>query len=999
MKRFMWDLCGTAVAGSWCMMSRMIARCGLVARYAVVVVGVGLVVAEGPRALAVENDLDVTLIERTPKYDYDATKNMPEPGDVVAFHGHVRFWGDASSTPLASVGYRWEIDGVEVASGSITNFEPLKPPFDFDYEGYPSPTSDAALRNPNNWPKNPYAYDPEAPPTGWRVVTLPWAWEAGRHTVELIVDPGGYIVEKTELNNRRKDYTDAISASFWVEETTWRYFHQYQYMLGVGRNSWEDWAQAQMAKQNELYVAAVYPGLTPEGLQTRVRIDRIIVVPDNQLPVNGGLPTNNPDSSDKTIDLQWGFEAYFGSGFYEDHTTLSGSNPFYIEQSLVHELGHARYLIDSYGFNVHDSDASNPTIMIYEGGTLITGTPYLPWFWTGDMVYQNTYGGVMTGPYGFVWGPYEAAMLARIDNVRACCGNMNSPGNIGVFLQDLPQNNYFRIVDAFGEPRAGASVKIFQATGRPGVWYGKEFDGTADLSFVTDGEGYANLGRNPFTRTSGGYEAPIQHTYGLANSVVIMRVEHDGQVWYRFVECTDFNMEFFKGNEENAYYTRYFFADTESGGYGDGLPDEWEMLKFGSLGQTATGDPDGDGLSNLEEYELGTEPLDADTDGDGLSDGFEVETLGSDPLDADTDDDGVLDGDDNCVFESNPLQADGDGDGVGDACDPLTDCNGNGIDDAEDIAGGASGDCNGNGIPDECDVALNSIMLVDDVAARQGWVELVAMGTPLNLGDNGGAAVTMPFVTQLFTTGDLQVHNNGGIGFGGTVALSSLNQPIPNSAAFGGAQALFPYWDDLDSDTGNVYWRTHGAAPNRVFVVEWLNRPHYFGDPTVDGNEGTFEVQIFETPVENIYAQFLYRDTDFLNTNYNHGASASIGYQTSGDDGTQWSYNEAGAVVGAIPYGTVLSLRALPATSADVNGNGIPDECEEPGQCAGDLNCDGVVDYDDIDPFVAALSCVGGDAGCWDPACPWLNGDCNGDGDVTYGDIDAFVGRIGASCP
>ena len=87
-------------------------------------------------------------------------------------------------------------------------------------------------------------------------------------------------------------------------------------------------------------------------------------------------------------------------------------------------------------------------------------------------------------------------------------------------------------------------------------------------------------------------------------------------------------------------------------------------------------------------------------------------------------------------------------------------------------------------------------------------------------------------------------------------------------------------------------------------------------------------------------------------------------------------------------------------TSSDLNGNGIPDECE----CFGDVNCDRVVDYADIDPFVAALSCVGGEPTCWPPVgvpegCAWLRADCNGDGDVTYADIDRFVVRIGAVCP
>lgn len=63
----------------------------------------------------------------------------------------------------------------------------------------------------------------------------------------------------------------------------------------------------------------------------------------------------------------------------------------------------------------------------------------------------------------------------------------------------------------------------------------------------------------------------------------------------------------------------------------------------------------------------------------------------------------------------------------------------------------------------------------------------------------------------------------------------------------------------------------------------------------------------------------------------------------------------------------------------------------------GDMNCDGIVDYDDIDPFVTALSCPGGSPDCWDPSCAWLNGDCNGDNDVSYADIDEFVGLIGTA--
>jgi hypothetical protein len=54
-------------------------------------------------------------------------------------------------------------------------------------------------------------------------------------------------------------------------------------------------------------------------------------------------------------------------------------------------------------------------------------------------------------------------------------------------------------------------------------------------------------------------------------------------------------------------------------------------------------DADRDGVKNLAEYKLGTNPRKADTDKDGLKDGDEV-TSANDPLDADTDGDGTKDG-------------------------------------------------------------------------------------------------------------------------------------------------------------------------------------------------------------------------------------------------------------------------------------------------------------------------------------------------------------------
>ncbi|MHC9510379.1 fibronectin type III domain-containing protein [Kangiella sp. M94] len=80
-------------------------------------------------------------------------------------------------------------------------------------------------------------------------------------------------------------------------------------------------------------------------------------------------------------------------------------------------------------------------------------------------------------------------------------------------------------------------------------------------------------------------------------------------------------------------------ADTDTDN--DGMDDSWELYYFGKLEQTAEGDPDSDGLTNIEEFQNDTHPKKLDTDGDGISDGWEVEH-GFDPNDST---DGVMDSD------------------------------------------------------------------------------------------------------------------------------------------------------------------------------------------------------------------------------------------------------------------------------------------------------------------------------------------------------------------
>lgn len=77
-------------------------------------------------------------------------------------------------------------------------------------------------------------------------------------------------------------------------------------------------------------------------------------------------------------------------------------------------------------------------------------------------------------------------------------------------------------------------------------------------------------------------------------------------------------------------------------------------------------DLDKDGLDDVREQEIGTNPQNPDTDGDGLNDGDEVIVYKSSPLNSDTDADGLSDGDEVLIWKTNILNPDSDGDGYPD---------------------------------------------------------------------------------------------------------------------------------------------------------------------------------------------------------------------------------------------------------------------------------------------------------------------------------------------
>ena len=219
------------------------------------------------------------------------------------------------------------------------------------------------------------------------------------------------------------------------------------------------------------------------------------------------------------------------------------------------------------------------------------------------------------------------------------------------------------------------------------------------------------------------------------------------------------------------------------------------------------------------------------------------------------------------------------------------------------------------------------------------FIDISATGTALGLTDDSEANVAMPFSFTYFgvTSADVRIGNNGGILFGVTTGeLGFTNAALPVATP---ALAILPYWDDLDEESGNVYWETQGVAPNRQFIVEWFNRPHFPG-PGVGA--ATFEVILFEGSNEIL---FQYLDTNFGNATLDFGVSATAGLNLDATTANQYSFNTPVLTDNkAIRWTLGAVTEATAADTATVTVISPPDIVVSPASLSSFLPPDGTED-------------------------------------------------------
>jgi len=235
-----------------------------------------------------------------------------------------------------------------------------------------------------------------------------------------------------------------------------------------------------------------------------------------------------------------------------------------------------------------------------------------------------------------------------------------------------------------------------------GLSLGEEYQiGTDPFAWDTDGDGlsdgeeYLNLGSDP-------RESDTDRD-GLT----------DGDEAYLFNPL---------GDPDEDFKPNIVDPDSDNDGWLDGIEFEmgWDPLDPNSPDNGE--DPDGDSLTSEEEIQIGTDPLDWDTDGDGISDGDEYLYYWIDHdndgdgllcfLDPDSDNDGLNDGhemgywvsrgidpiidDMDGDYKPNLFDSDSDNDGLFDGFEVL-----NGFDPQNPDDPDLSGDSDGDGISDE----------------------------------------------------------------------------------------------------------------------------------------------------------------------------------------------------------------------------------------------------------------------------------------------------------
>jgi CARDB len=491
-------------------------------------------------------DLDVTYIERTPRYsryalDYrlqpgdpwgiprlcegtENNKRWPDEGETVTYTAHIINKGVARSSRFH---FEWLINGRVVAQGTS---RPIRPGAERTFE---------------------YS------------TTFP----AAPQMIEFRVAPrGSPRKEAFASNNRLTIGSHDLTISIWIEQGLYDVFNRELNL--VGTRSFEDWIQAQFAWMNERFDLSRYP-VAPQGILDRVRIDKLVVAPelDADFPFPGPVCATYPADPDGfLIDGGWLFKDgdttnSFGiNEWYERYVhepdgyviplPLTTPRVLGIDTGLVHELAYQLGVIDLYRVDYGPFEVTDL------GGQVIPREK-LPF--PGICGTLNPYPGIMAGGDTT---PYRDPNYFESHTA----GSMNSHynyrrGYFGEYLFDTPAQTFVELIDESGDPLADVFVQFYQKYALTDT-----FDNEPEIEALTDAQGRMLLPNRvpdvPVVTATGHTLRPNpfgQIFHEGSNGVMFVRAVQGGQELYGWFSLLDLNLAYWQGQTEQAEFTIQLF--------------------------------------------------------------------------------------------------------------------------------------------------------------------------------------------------------------------------------------------------------------------------------------------------------------------------------------------------------------------------------------------------------------------------------------------------------
>ncbi len=346
---------------------------------------------------------------------------------------------------------------------------------------------------------------------------------------------------------------------------------------------------------------------------------------------------------------------------------------------------------------------------------------------------------------------------------------------------------------------------------------------------------------------------------------------------------------------------------------GDGMPDGWEawngLNPTSAAGENgASGDKDNDGLSNLAEYQAGTDPRNPDSDGDGLTDAIEI-AHNSNATNPDSDGDGMPDGkeylpwtDSNLDGVANILDNDSDNDGLADGAEvnPLSDSDGDGRPNVIDW------DSDGDNVSDGKEVNYN---LDSDVDGKVNVLDADSDNDGLS---DGFEDADRDGVVDRYETSPINPDSDGdGVWDGYNITVDGVFHPGEKSY---GTDPLDKDSDDdvlYDGDEVREFTLTVKYANGTVVSVNVSSNP-FVSDSDGEGVSDRIEYQ-FSDPQNND------SDSDGL-TDFEEDSSRNG--VTDGNESSPTNADSDGDGLG--DYYEIMVSHTLPS-NADSDGDGLLD--------------------------------------------------------------------------